>query len=150
MIMAVQALTSRMTQAVLSVKSMGKQLPDFKEYEHKLRYRWIGKRPKKAADHEALSKLIGEASENGLIFQIDEGFRSQTEQCPDAKVAESDKAKENEPRHHMPLPWQKWFFGPDTLLSLLHPTNTTERSDGIQFNEFEVPLDDLRSCPFIG
>ena len=132
-IMAAQALTSKMTQAVLSVKSAGKEVPSFEEYKARLRYRWLGEPEAPSSENEKLSEIFQVAKSSGVVSELDDAFS--VEYGADGECRS----------HHEPLLWQKWFFAPHDLPSLLHPT----AKDGIKSVEILVPLDDLRVRPWL-
>ena len=141
-IRAAQVLTRQMTQSVLSVKSVGKAVPEFEEYEETLRHRWIT--PKNASSTEsasatrgAFSELFKKAQKNGLVAEIDKAFS--------VKLVSSGNRTDEEFRHYNPRPWQEWFFAPHNLPTLLHPT----AKDAVKFVPLVVPLGDLRVRPWI-
>lgn len=132
-----QALTRRMTQLVLSVKSVGTTIPDFSQYVEQVRHHWIGKQKEALRVNQELAELIGEAKKCDLVSEIDKAFT-----IDGGPWTESGG-------HHEPLLWQQWFYAPYELLALLHPKVKGNPSADIQFAEIDVPLDDLRARPWI-
>ena len=165
MIRAAQALTRRMTQAVLSVKSAGNQIPHFSQYKQELRSEWIKEREpqpattteppnrvrRRAPTHQSpeLSKLFAEARAKGVVAEIKMAFASDDSPRTEVEKSAAAQGDANEYTHNETLPWQQWFFAPHKLLSLLHPKGLPNDSREIQFAEINVPLDDLRVRPWI-
>jgi len=127
-ISAAQAVTEKLTQAVLSVKSVGKPLPKFSDYKRVLRRRWIrSKRPvgrsKEQPLSPAISELVAEVQKWGIQNELDRAFQKSA----------SDDGQDST--------WRQWLFAPYELLKLLHP-------DGKKCfdcnTEIVLPGDDLR------
>lgn len=126
---AAQSFTERLSQSVLSVKSVGKTLPRFDDYRKFLRPKClIPDTPRRQSKVELGTppEWVSELQSSAEIEQV-------------RKILE----KHGWPQGEI-APWCKWLFAPYKLLELLHPTEP----DYMPGTTLKLPVDDVRVSEF--